>query len=104
VTGYGFEGQETRVRFPAELRNFSVLHSIQTGPKVHSLCYPMDIESVSSAVKRQRRKAGHLLSSSADVKNAWMYTSTPLYVFQARCLIKYRDKFTFTQSRIITIL
>jgi hypothetical protein len=33
--------------------------------------------------------------SSADVKNAWSYTSTPQYVFMAWCLVKQRDNFTF---------
>jgi hypothetical protein len=34
------------------------------------------------------------LTSSAEVKNAWSYTSTPQYVFMAWCLVKHRD-FTF---------
>jgi hypothetical protein len=55
------------------------------------------------------RKANHSPPSSAKVKNGWSYTSTPLYVFMAWCLVKYgiyvftawclvkyRDNFTFT--------
>jgi len=34
--------------------------------------------------------------SSAEFKNAWSYTSTPQYVFMARCLVKHGDNFTFT--------
>jgi hypothetical protein len=33
------------------------------------------------------RKAGHLALSSAEVKNAWSYASTPLYIFMTWCLI-----------------
>jgi len=35
-------------------------------------------------------------SASVEVKNAWNYTSTQQCFFMARCLIKHRDKFTFT--------
>jgi hypothetical protein len=34
-------------------------------------------------IKRPGRKAGHLSPCSAEVKNAWSYTSTPQYVFMA---------------------
>jgi hypothetical protein len=47
-------------------------------------------------VKRPRYEADHSPPSSAEVKNAWSYTSTPQYVFMARCLVKYGDNFTFT--------
>jgi hypothetical protein len=33
--------------------------------------------------------------SSEEVKNAWSYTSIPLYIFMACFLIKQRDNFTF---------
>jgi hypothetical protein len=33
----------------------------------------------------------HLVPRS---KNAWIYTSTPQYVFMACCLVKHRDNFT----------
>jgi hypothetical protein len=32
--------------------------------------------------------------SSAEDKNEWNYTSTPLYVPMARAVIKYRESFT----------
>jgi hypothetical protein len=38
----------------------------------------------------------HSPPSSAEVKNAWSYTSNPQYVFNAWCLVKHRDNFTFT--------
>jgi hypothetical protein len=45
---------------------------------------------------RPGREAHHSPPSSAEVKNAWSCTSTPQYVFMAWCLVKPRDKFTFT--------
>jgi len=48
---------------------------------------------VRAGAKRPRREADHSPPSSADVKNAWSYTSTPLYV-KVWCLVKQRDYFT----------
>jgi hypothetical protein len=39
-------------------------------------------------VKLSDREAGHKPTASARVKNDWSYTSTPLYVFMAWCLVK----------------
>jgi len=44
--------------------------------------------ALSPEVKRPGREAPHSPPSSAEVKNAWSYTSTPRYVFTAWCLIK----------------
>jgi hypothetical protein len=41
--------------------------------------------------KMSGREAHHSPQSSAEVKNAWSYTSTPQYVFMACCLVKPRD-------------
>jgi hypothetical protein len=43
--------------------------------------------ALSLEVKRPGRKADHSPASSADVKNAWSYTSIPQYVFMAWCLV-----------------
>jgi hypothetical protein len=45
---------------------------------------------------RPGHEADHSPPSSADVKNAWSYTSIPQYVFMAWCLVKHRDNFAFT--------
>jgi hypothetical protein len=34
-------------------------------------------------VKRQEREAGNSLPTNADVKQTWIYTSTPPYAFMA---------------------
>jgi hypothetical protein len=36
-------------------------------------------------------EADHSPPSSAELKNAWSYTSTPQYVFIAWCLVKHRS-------------
>jgi hypothetical protein len=51
--------------------------------------------TVSLGVKRPGREADHTPPSSAEVKNAWSYTSTPQYVFMAWCLVKHKDNFNF---------
>jgi hypothetical protein len=42
-------------------------------------------------VKRPGREVDHSPPYSAEVKNAWKYTSIPQYVFMAWCLVKHRD-------------
>jgi hypothetical protein len=39
---------------------------------------------------------GHSLPASSEVKNAYVYTSTPSIRLDVACLIKYRDNFTAT--------
>jgi hypothetical protein len=52
--------------------------------------------ALSPGVKLPGRDANHSLPSSAEVKNAWSYNSTPQYVFTVWCLVKHRGNFTFT--------
>jgi hypothetical protein len=51
-------------------------------------------EDLSPRVDRPRHEDDRSPVSSAEVKNAWHYTSTPI-VFMAWYLVKHRDKFTF---------
>jgi hypothetical protein len=41
----------------------------------------------SSGVKRPGREADYSPPTSAEFKKAWVYTSTPSYIFMAQCLI-----------------
>jgi hypothetical protein len=50
----------------------------------------------SLGVKRLGREADHSPPPSAEVKNAWSYTSTSQYVFMVWCLVRHRDTLTFT--------
>jgi hypothetical protein len=55
----------------------------------------MCTRDLSLKVKRPKSEADHSPPSSAEIKNAWSYTSIPQYVFMAWCLVKHRDNFTF---------
>jgi hypothetical protein len=48
-------------------------------------------EALSLGVKRLGREADHSPPSSAEVNNAWSYTSITQYVFVAWRLVKQRD-------------
>jgi hypothetical protein len=61
----------------------------------HPASYPMGTRDSFPGVKRPGREADHSPPSSAEVKNAWSYTSIPQYVFMAWCSVKHRDNFTF---------
>jgi hypothetical protein len=52
--------------------------------------------TLSSGVELWGSETDHSPTSSAEVKNAWSYTSTPSYVFMTWYLVKHTDKFTFT--------
>jgi hypothetical protein len=52
-------------------------HRGQNGSGVHPASYPMGTGALSLGVKRPGREAEHSPPSSAEVKNAWNYTSTP---------------------------
>jgi hypothetical protein len=78
------------------LRNFSLLHRIQTDSGAHPAFHHwLPAGGLFSGVKRLGCEANHLPPSSAEVKNAWRYTSTPQYVM-VWCLVKHRDNFTLS--------
>jgi hypothetical protein len=52
--------------------------------------------ALSLGVKRPGRETDHSPPSSAEVKNAWLYTSTPQYAFMAWCLVSTGTTLTFT--------
>jgi hypothetical protein len=55
----------------------------------------------SPEVKWSGREYGHSPPSSAEVKNAWSYTSTSPYAFTTWCLPKPRDKFIVLPCSIL---
>jgi hypothetical protein len=73
-------------RYNKHTQNFS--RNVQTESGAHPSSYRMG-----TGVKWPRSEANYLSPSSAKVKNAWIYTSTPPYVCMAWCLSKYREKF-----------
>jgi hypothetical protein len=62
-------GWAAGVRFPVGVRDFSLLHYVQTGCGVHPDFYTMDTGALSAEVKRPGREAVHSHQSSAEVKN-----------------------------------
>jgi len=86
---------DDRDSIPGRGRDSSLRHLVQTGFGTHSSSYTMGGGDTFSRVNRPDREADHSPLSSAGIKNAWSYTSTPSYVFMAWCSIKHSDKFTF---------
>jgi hypothetical protein len=68
--------------------DFCLHHRIQTGSGAHPASYPIGAKGSFPGVKRPGREADHSLQPSAEVKNAWSYTSTPQYAFMALCSVK----------------
>jgi hypothetical protein len=54
--------------------------------------------TLSLGVKRPGREADQSPPSSAEVKNAWSYISTPPIHLHGVVIVKHRDSFTFTFS------
>jgi hypothetical protein len=80
--GYGLDDRSSRVPFPAGAGNFSLHHRVQNGSGSHPASYPMRTRGSFPG-----GEADHSPPSSAEVKNAWSYTSTTQYVFMAWCLV-----------------
>jgi hypothetical protein len=57
--------------------NFYFHHRVQSGSGAHPASYPIGTRGSFSAVKRPGRETDHSPPSSAEVKNARRYTSTP---------------------------
>jgi hypothetical protein len=89
VLGYGLDNRGSRVRFPAGLGIFLFTTASRTalGP-THPPIQWVPFRAVSLGVKRPGREADHSPPSSAEVKDVWSYTSTPLYAFMAWCSVK----------------
>jgi hypothetical protein len=56
--------------------NFSLHHRVQKSSEAHPASYPMVKGVLFLGLKRPVREADHSPPSSAEVKNAWNYTST----------------------------
>jgi hypothetical protein len=69
---YGLNDRGSRVRFPVGAWNFSLHNRVQNGSGTHLASHP-----VGTRGSFPGREADHSRPSSAEVKNAWSYTSTP---------------------------
>jgi hypothetical protein len=75
--GYGLDDWGSRVRFLAGAGNFSLHHCIKNGSMPTQPPIQRVLGALSLAVKRPGCEADHSPPSTAKVKNAWSYTSTP---------------------------
>jgi hypothetical protein len=80
TTGYGLDCRGNGFRFPAEARDISLLHSVQTGSGAHPASHPMGTGVPSSWIKLPGREDDHSPSSSAEVKNNGLYLHFPIRI------------------------
>jgi hypothetical protein len=74
-----------------EQQFYSLSHRVQTGSGAQPAFYPVGTGGGFRGVNQPGREADHSPPSSAEVKNAWSYSSTQPYeyIFVALCLIKH---------------
>jgi hypothetical protein len=68
---------------PGRVKNFSLLHVVQTGSGVTQLPNQRVPGALSPGVKWPGREADHPPPASAEFKKMWIYTSNPPYAFMA---------------------
>jgi hypothetical protein len=67
----------------------SQFHCVGTSSGAHLASYITGIgASLSMVIKQPGHEADHSSPSSAEVKNAWNYTSIPPYILMAWCVVK----------------
>jgi hypothetical protein len=74
---YGLNDRGSMVRFLAGAGNFSLHPRVQNSSGAHTASYPRNTRGSFPGIKRWGREADHSPPSSAEVKYAWSYTSTP---------------------------
>jgi hypothetical protein len=74
--------------------NFSLQHRVQNGSGAHPAPYQMCTRGSLPGGKRPGRESAHSPPSSAEVKSAWCYTSTPQYAFMSWYSVKVKTTFT----------
>jgi hypothetical protein len=103
----GLRGGLSGVRVPAGAGKLSLHYRVQTGSEAHPASYPMGTRgSFPGGVKRPGgREPYHSPPSSAEVKNARSYTSTPQYTFKAWCSVKAQGQiYIYLYPKIITTI
>jgi hypothetical protein len=79
------------VRIQTEVRGSPLLRSVHTGPVIHPASYSKGLGLCTLRVKLGHN-ANHSLSSGAEFRNGWSYTSTPPIYVQGLD----RNSFTFS--------
>jgi hypothetical protein len=75
--GWTTEGPEFESLYGQEICHYVV----QTGSEAHPTSYPMDTEDSFPRGKTAGFEADHSPPTRAEVKNMWIYASTPPYAF-----------------------
>jgi hypothetical protein len=75
--GYELDDRGSRVPFAVGAGNFSLNHRVQNGLGPTQPLIQWVPGAISLGVKRPGREADHSPPSSAEIKHAWSYTSTP---------------------------
>jgi hypothetical protein len=75
--GYGLDDRGSRVRFSAGAGNFSFSTASRKALGLTQPPIQWEPGALSLGLRRPGREANHSPPSSAEVKNAWSYTSTP---------------------------
>jgi hypothetical protein len=81
---------------PSKGWEFTLQHHVQTGSGAHAASYPVGTGALSLGVKQLGHEADHSPIYSAEAKECMELYLHPQYNFMVWCLVKHRDKFTFT--------
>jgi hypothetical protein len=76
--GYGLDGLGSILD---RGKNFSLLHSVRTGPWVHPASYPISTGGSFTGVKLPRLEADHSSQSNVKVKNGGAITPLSIYPY-----------------------
>lgn len=95
--GHGLDGQGTAVRFPAGITDFFLLQRVEIGPGAAQAliqCVPW----ISLNIRRPGLEDVYAPASGAEAKNACSQISSPVCIFMAWCVIRYRNNFNSSYS------
>jgi hypothetical protein len=70
ASGYGLDGRGVGVRSLAGVRDFSLLHSVQTGSGAQPASYAVGTGALSPEVKQSESECDHPRPYSAEIKNS----------------------------------
>jgi hypothetical protein len=89
-------GWTTGVLLPAGTRDFSLLHSVETGSGAHPASYPMSNGVLPPGVKRRGYEADLHPVPRSGIVELYLYSTICILGIELNCIVKYRDKITFT--------